>query len=72
MSGKGGGMVHGMVKKRCFPYFNRHEQVHALMQGMQEIKMITNQKWFSPKPTGQRGVCQFQNCACNVFDEMAA
>ena len=44
--------AHGMVKKRCFPHFNRHEQVHALLQGMQEVTMITNQKWCSPKSGG--------------------
>jgi hypothetical protein len=36
----------GMVKKRCFPHFNRHEQVHALMQGLQRGVMITKRKGF--------------------------
>jgi hypothetical protein len=45
-------MVHGMAKVLPSPHFNRWEQVHALMQGMQEVTMITNQKWFSPKSAG--------------------
>ncbi|KAK1626770.1 hypothetical protein QYE76_001085 [Lolium multiflorum] len=46
------GMVHGMSLLSPFSHFNQPVQGQALMQGMQEVTMITNQKWFGPKSVG--------------------
>jgi hypothetical protein len=42
------------------------------VHGIQERLIITNQKGFSPKSAGQRGVGQFRNVACQLFDIMPA
>jgi hypothetical protein len=47
-------------------------QVLGSTQEVQRELMITFQKWFRLKSAGQRGVGQFRNVACQLFDIMPA